>query len=236
MAILLAGTGALAACGSSSSSGGSSQPPLAGEAQFAFGNDGTVGQRWAAWRDDDRSKARRRTNSREGKADITTARQCPVERPPASRACRSRSAARSCSRWLRRGKLALSPHSPVVAVGSASVGKATLAQVLQHTSGLPDYIKSRKFLTNSSPTRRWNAPRNNSSVTSRTSRWTSKPGSQYGYSDTDNIVAGLVAEHVLAKPYSEILKDPSRHRCSCRTPAFRVRRRFLSGFIHGDTT
>ncbi len=34
LAILLAGTGALAACGSSSSSGGSSQPPLAGEAQL----------------------------------------------------------------------------------------------------------------------------------------------------------------------------------------------------------
>ena len=72
-------------------------------------------------------------------------------------------------------------------------GKATLAQVLQHTSGLPDYIKSPKFLKEfiANPKMERTPQQLIGYVANKPLDF--KPGTQYGYSDTDNIVAGLVA-------------------------------------------
>ena len=147
VALLLAGAGALTACGSSSSLGGSSQPPLAGESQLRAAmtalseNGGPPGVMTIV------QQGSQVYELAEGKADISTGQVMS-----ASATTRIASVSKPFSGAVllslaAQGKLVLSstlaqalPSSP------PAWGKATLAQVLQHTSGLPDYIKSPKFL------------------------------------------------------------------------------------------
>ncbi len=58
-------------------------------------------------------------------------------------------------------------------------------------------------------------------------------GSQYGYSDTDNIIAGLIAERILAKPYAEIVKDLVANPLSLNGTSLPTSVALPSGFIHG---
>ncbi|MEI2729523.1 MAG: serine hydrolase domain-containing protein [Candidatus Nanopelagicales bacterium] len=234
VAILLAGTGALAACGSSSSSGGSSQPPLAGEAQLRSAmtalsaNGGPPGVMTIV------QQGSQVYELAEGKADITsgqamsggaTTRIASVSKPFSGAILLT---------LASQGKLALS-STLAQALPSAppAWGKATLAQVLQHTSGLPDYIKSPKFLKEfiANPKMERTPQQLIGYVANKPLDF--KPGSQYGYSDTDNIVAGLVAEHVLAKPYSEILKDLVTAPMQLSNTSLPSTTALPSGFIHG---
>ena len=83
--------------------------------------------------------------------------------------------------------------------------RVTLAQALQHVGGLPDYIKNRSFLdlVMSDPARYF-APWEIVSFV-RDDPLEFRPGSRYEYSDTDNIVAGLMAEAATGKRYEELL-------------------------------
>ncbi len=82
---------------------------------------------------------------------------------------------------------------------------ATISQVLQHTSGIPDYIKSPTFLSqfSSHPTMERTPQQLVDYVAHEPLKFT--PGSKYEYSDTDNIVAGMIVEHVSGKSYNEKL-------------------------------
>ena len=82
----------------------------------------------------------------------------------------------------------------------------TLAQVLHHTGGLPEYIQSdgfRRFIN-----------RDPSAYVSpeKILGWVSddpldfRPGSKYHYSDTDNIVVGLIAERATGDSYTRLLR------------------------------
>lgn len=82
----------------------------------------------------------------------------------------------------------------------------TVAQLLQHTSGLPDYIKSKGFVQKFSkdPGQTWTPTELLSFVESAPLNFA--PGSRYGYSDTDNIVIGLIVESVTGEPYETELE------------------------------
>lgn len=79
--------------------------------------------------------------------------------------------------------------------------RVTLGQTLHHTGGLPEYIHSKGFIdaVTSNPLA-YVSPRTILSWV-RNSKLTHRPGTRYQYSDTDNIVAGLMAERVTRVPY-----------------------------------
>ena len=81
----------------------------------------------------------------------------------------------------------------------------TLAQALQHTGGLPDYIRSPAFLRRftKSP-QAYLSPRELVGFV-RGAALRFRPGSRYEYSDTDNVVAGLMAEAVTGQSYEQLL-------------------------------
>jgi D-alanyl-D-alanine carboxypeptidase len=85
--------------------------------------------------------------------------------------------------------------------------RITLAELLQHTSGLPDYTHDRRFLAalTANPLRPWK-PRTLVSYVAR-QRLLFRPGSRYHYSDTDNVVAGLVIERVTHHTYASVLRQ-----------------------------
>lgn len=107
-----------------------------------------------------------------------------------------------------QGKLSTSaPISTLLPSVPKAWGAATLSQVLQHTSGIPDYIKDPKFLNQfiANPQMERTPQQLIGYVAKKPLAF--PPGTQYEYSDTDNIVAGLIAERILAKPYAEILQE-----------------------------
>src|SRR5262245_8034640 len=83
----------------------------------------------------------------------------------------------------------------------------TLAQLLQHTSGIPDFSDAPGFLpalikslqTPPSPLGLL------AFVTGETPSFT--PGTQYQYSNSDNIIVGLMIEAATSQPYEDVLKS-----------------------------
>lgn len=88
-----------------------------------------------------------------------------------------------------------------------SWGKVTLAQMLHHTSGLPDYIKSEAFLDvlRADPHAVLTPMQLISYVAGQCPLFT--PGTRYDYSDTDNIVVGLMVEAVTHTSYEQALAE-----------------------------
>ena len=83
----------------------------------------------------------------------------------------------------------------------------TLAQLLQHTSGLPDYIKNENFIKQFSNdlAQSWTPQELLAFVENTPVNFA--PGSTYKYSDTDNIVVGLIVESVTGRPYEKELEE-----------------------------
>jgi D-alanyl-D-alanine carboxypeptidase len=111
--------------------------------------------------------------------------------------------------------------------------KVTLAQLLHHTSGLADYIKDEGFVKKliARPGRYMTPKRLLSFV--RTDRLAFRPGSKYEYSDSDNIVVGLMAQKVTGIPFEWLLRREIAPR-SFFGPTRLPRRLFLpSPFLHG---
>ena len=81
----------------------------------------------------------------------------------------------------------------------------TVRQMLNHTSGLPDYTQSAGFRKQAT-----NDPRGYVSPM-RIINWVRAdglnftPGSRYEYSNTDNIVVGLIAQRVSGQSYGQLL-------------------------------
>ncbi len=88
--------------------------------------------------------------------------------------------------------------------------RATIGQLLQHTAGLPEYIHDKRFIDrlNANPTR-YMSPRKLVSFV-RGKRLEFTPGSRYRYSDTDNIVAGIIAEKASGMSYDRLLRRLGR--------------------------
>ncbi len=110
----------------------------------------------------------------------------------------------------------------------------TVREMLNHTSGLPDYTQSDGF--------RMDAIANPHGYVSPTQiiDWVRQedlnftPGSRYEYSNTDNIVVGLIAQHVTGKPFGQLLSTLVFRPAGLRQTTFPTRRIALPApFMHG---
>ena len=82
----------------------------------------------------------------------------------------------------------------------------TVGQMLHHTGGLPEYIKSKGFANrvNADPLA-YISPLELPEFV-RDEPLDFFPGTEYRYSDTDNIVVGLIAERATGLPYDRLLR------------------------------
>ncbi|MFF4056452.1 serine hydrolase domain-containing protein [Streptomyces sp. NPDC001668] len=82
----------------------------------------------------------------------------------------------------------------------------TLRQLLNHTSGLPDYSRSEGFLDElrADPHHQFDSRRLLDYVAGRPLLF--EPGTQYRYSNSDNIAVALMAEAATHTPYEELLR------------------------------
>ena len=110
----------------------------------------------------------------------------------------------------------------------------TLGQALQHTGGLPDYIRTEAFVKRlTGDLGGYISPAEIVGFV-RDHPLEFAPGSQYRYSDTDNIVAALMAEAATGKSYEQLLAEVVygplglSHTSLPRTPA--LPRPYLHGY------
>jgi D-alanyl-D-alanine carboxypeptidase len=89
----------------------------------------------------------------------------------------------------------------------AAWGAVTLSQALHHTSGLPDFAASPGWQAdlNADPVGRLTAPQLIAYVAGEPLLF--PPGSAYKYSNTDNIVVGLMAEAATGQSYERLLQS-----------------------------
>jgi D-alanyl-D-alanine carboxypeptidase len=83
----------------------------------------------------------------------------------------------------------------------------TLAQALQHRSGIPDFTKSKAFARAVSASALAPPPPVELLSFVRDKRLEFKPGSKYRYSNSDNVVVGLMIEAATGRPYEEVLEE-----------------------------
>ncbi|MGK2955481.1 MAG: serine hydrolase domain-containing protein [Solirubrobacterales bacterium] len=142
-----------------------------------------------------------------GKANLATAAAPkPNERFRIASVAKAFSGAVALS-LVRKGKLRLGDTIGELLPGKLpKANRVTLGQVLQHTGGVPDYIKSEAFRDafGSNPTQYFSPERIVRYV--KNVKLTHRPGSKYEYSDTDNFVVGLMAEKVTGVPYGRLLR------------------------------
>jgi D-alanyl-D-alanine carboxypeptidase len=107
-------------------------------------------------------------------------------------------------------------------------------EMLNHTSGLPDYTRSEDF--------RIQAVTNPRGYVSpiQIVGWVGKkglmftPGSRYEYSNTDNIVVGLIEQRVTGRSFGRLLSALVFRRAGLRQTSFPTRRLSLpTPFMHG---
>ena len=82
----------------------------------------------------------------------------------------------------------------------------TIAQALQHTAGLPDYIRDEEFIEVLISDPAQYLPPQDLLEFVADKELEFDPGSKYGYSDTDNVVVGLIAEKASGKTYDQLLR------------------------------
>lgn len=136
---------------------------------------------------------------------------------------------------VRKGKLSLYSTVGQVLPGMLPAARnVTLAQVLAHTGGLPEYIKSKGFLNEvGGHPGRYVPPRRIVSWV-RNAPLTHRPGSKYEYSDTDNIIAGLMAQRVTGVPYMKLVHRFAGRRFGGLPGTFMPRTVKMPGpYIHG---
>jgi D-alanyl-D-alanine carboxypeptidase len=113
----------------------------------------------------------------------------------------------------------------------------TIAQLLQHTSGLPDYLLDPDFLQASSNLlRRWRPQELLAYVSSDPLLFA--PGSRYHYSDSDNIVIGLIVERVTGTSFARVLRQrifrPLRLRETFLPTGTALENPFVHGYQYED--
>ncbi len=84
-------------------------------------------------------------------------------------------------------------------------GPVTLSELLQHTGGVPDYIRSKAFIERFTKDPKAYIPPRALLGFVRGDPLEFASGSRYLYSDTDNIAAGLMAERATGNSYDQLL-------------------------------
>ncbi|NRA52277.1 MAG: beta-lactamase family protein, partial [Phaeodactylibacter sp.] len=97
--------------------------------------------------------------------------------------------------------------------GEDVTGQITIAQLLQHTSGLPDWFGDRPERGMSFPERMltepnhfW-TPQEVLNYTRQSLKSHSAPGENYRYTDTEYFLLGLIIEELTGQPLHEVLDD-----------------------------
>jgi D-alanyl-D-alanine carboxypeptidase len=135
---------------------------------------------------------------------------------------------------VRAGKLGLDDTiAQRLTAMPAAWGAVTVRQMLNHTSGLPDYTQSKGFAKQAEKDPRgFVSPQ-------KIIGWVSAdplefaPGSKYEYSNTDNIVIGLIAEAVSGETYGEALKQIVFGPAKLSQTSFPTKVALPKPFIHG---
>jgi D-alanyl-D-alanine carboxypeptidase len=116
----------------------------------------------------------------------------------------------------------------------AAWGAVTVRQMLNHTSGLPDYTKSDGFAKQARTNPHGYVRPAGIVDWVRQDPLVFPPGSKYEYSNTDNIVVGLIAEAITSTPYSSLLQSIVFDPAGLSQTSFPTRRISLpTPFIHG---
>jgi len=115
----------------------------------------------------------------------------------------------------------------------------TVRQLLNHTSGLPDYTRSSGFTKQFKDDPSGYVPPTKILGWVRSDPLVFEPGTRYEYSNTDNIVVGRIAERVSGKSYPTLLREIVFQPLALTqtslptTPA--LARPFIHGYVVGGT-
>jgi D-alanyl-D-alanine carboxypeptidase len=138
---------------------------------------------------------------------------------------------------VRAGKLGLDETIAARLPGMPpSWGAVTVRQMLNHTSGLPDYTQSKGFAEQAKKDPRGFVPPSRIIDWVRAQPLQFAPGSRYEYSNTDNIVVGLIAEAISGQSYGETLAEVVFGPAKLRQTSFPTKVALPRPFIHGYVT
>jgi D-alanyl-D-alanine carboxypeptidase len=115
----------------------------------------------------------------------------------------------------------------------ASWGPVTLRQMLGHTSGLPDYTQSKGFAEQAKKNPRGFVSPQKIIGWVRHEPLEFAPGSDYEYSNTDNIVVGLIVEAVTGQSYARNLGEIVFGPAGLSQTSFPTKPALPKPFIHG---
>ena len=172
-----------------------------------------------------------------GVADLATGR-----RPKATDHMRIASMAKAYSgavafHLVANGRLRLNSTIGDVLPGLPRAWRAvTVRRMLNHTSGLPDYSESKGFRKALGTDPGAYVPTTQIIDWVRRDGLNFKPGSRYRYSNTDNIVIGLMAEKVTGKPYGRLLRRFVYQVLNLRETSLPIRVALPQPFLHGYLT
>jgi D-alanyl-D-alanine carboxypeptidase len=115
----------------------------------------------------------------------------------------------------------------------ATWSQVTLRQLLGHTSGLPDFSLTQAFARDFSADvmRRFTPQELLGYVAGAPLAFT--PGSRYEYSNTDNIVAALMAEAATGRSYDRLLRERVYRPLGMRSTSLPLGSRLPRPFAHG---
>ncbi|MGW3291799.1 serine hydrolase domain-containing protein [Streptomyces sp. NPDC001002] len=111
--------------------------------------------------------------------------------------------------------------------------RVTLRQLLNHTSGLPDFSRSEAFLkiVTADPRHHFDSRRLLDFVADQPLGF--KPGSRYVYSNSDNIAVALMAEAVTGTPYEKLLRTLVYRPLGLRDTSLPQGYRMPEPYLHG---
>jgi D-alanyl-D-alanine carboxypeptidase len=112
----------------------------------------------------------------------------------------------------------------------------TVRQLMNHTSGVPDYSLSDGFREQVGTDPGGFVTRAMIIGWVRGAPLVFRPGSQYAYSNTDNIVLGLMAEDVAGRSYGRLLRRFVFRRLGLRETSLPTAVRLPRPFLHGYLT
>lgn len=111
--------------------------------------------------------------------------------------------------------------------------RVTLRQLLQHTSGLPDFSMDPEFLdlVTEDPRRHFDSRRLLDFVAGEPLAF--RPGSRYTYSNSDNIAVALMAEAATDRPYEDLLAELVYRPLGLRSTSLPQGYRMPEPYMHG---
>jgi D-alanyl-D-alanine carboxypeptidase len=135
---------------------------------------------------------------------------------------------------VRSGRLGLDDTiESVVPTLPRAWGKVTLRELLNHTSGVPDYTRSEAFFKHAETKPRAYVPPAEIIGWVEGEPLAFKPGTRYEYSNTDNIVVGLMVEAVTKGTYANALQKIVLGPAKLTQTTLPTKIKMPTPFIHG---